>query len=67
MKGIIKIVYNKLINHAGLLRCLPYHPVFLLLWPWPLQDPTSQKHPRLGSADMGVGPVHLPLDVTSLL
>ena len=60
MKGIIKIVYNKLINHAGLLRCPLYRPVFLPSWHWPLQDPTPQKHPRLDTADMGVGPVQLP-------
>ena len=34
------------------------HPVLLQSWPWPLQDPTHQKHPRLDSADMGVGLVH---------
>ena len=59
MKGILKIVYNKLINHADLLRCPLSHSVFLPSWPWPLQDPTPQKHPRLDSADMEVGPVQL--------
>ena len=34
-----------------------YHPVLLQSWPWHIQDPTHQKHPRLDSADIGVGPV----------
>ena len=34
---------------------LPTIIVFLQSWPWPLQDPTPQKYPRLDSADMGVG------------
>ena len=53
-KGIIKIIYNKLINRAGLLRC-PLPPCFPPIMTLTVQDPAHQKHPRLDSADVGVG------------
>ena len=53
-------------NPAGLLLC-PLLPCFFPSWSWPLQDPTTQKHPRLDTADMGARQCSSPVDVTSLL
>ena len=54
MKGIIKMIDNNLINHASLLRCPLYHPVFLPSWPWPLHQNKSNNDNKKAAAAVEV-------------